>query len=220
MEYIDILNLNSMLTILGAMMSFRMILYLYEVKHTKKSFSIWDSLAYFLMLPNVVLLWFPLVDYKKFTRFYYNINEVEIYQRGITRILRGIVLVVLYRTVNFYFAIPSESVVDIYSLIQYVLVSYSFILRLGGILWISIGVLHLFGFNLPKVMDNFYLSTSFNDYWRRTNIYYKDFINKVFYNPSYFAFKKHGRVIEHWCRLNVHIGAAPTQKTELTDIEN
>lgn len=189
------LNINNMLTILGAMMSFRMILYLYELKYTKKSFSIWESFSYFLMLPNVVLLLFPIVDYKKFTRFYFNTNEVQIYQRGITRILRGIVLVILYRTVNFYFAIPSENVDDIYSLIQYVLLSYSVMLRLGGILWISIGILHLFGFNLPKIMDNFYLSTSFNDYWRRTNIYYKDFINKVFYNPSYFIFKKYGASI-------------------------
>ena len=187
LQYIAVPNSIDMLTILGAMILFRMILYLYEIKHTKKPTSIWFSLSYFLMIPNVVLLYFPVVDYKKFTRFYYNVDEVEIYQKGIARILRGILLLIIYRSINFYFAVPSEDVADVYSLIQFVLVSYSIMLRLGGILWIALGVLQLFGFNLPKIIggkrfDYIKLkSSSFNVYNR--NVFPKE-INRKYHKQS------------------------------------
>ena len=34
------------------------------------------------------------------------------------------------------------------------------------------------------------MATSFSDLWRRINIYWKDFVMKVFYFPIYFKFKK------------------------------
>jgi hypothetical protein len=51
-------------------------------------------------------------------------------------------------------------------------------------------MLHLFGFNLPVTHHLYFLSSSFTDFWRRINIYWKDFMLKVFYMPCYFKLRK------------------------------
>ena len=45
--------------------------------------------------------------------------------------------------------------------------------------------------NLPKVFDNYFIATSFVDLWRRINIYWRDFILKIFFYPIMFIYKKH-----------------------------
>jgi hypothetical protein len=68
--------------------------------------------------------------------------------------------------------------------------SYALILRLTGQYHLVVGILHLFGFELPRVMHLFGLATSFTDYWRRANVYWKDFILKVCYYPLYFSLRQ------------------------------
>ena len=53
-------------------------------------------------------------------------------------------------------------------------------------------MLHLFGFNLPETHHRYFLASSFTDFWRRINIYWKDFMMKVFYYPAYFRLRKLG----------------------------
>jgi hypothetical protein len=53
-------------------------------------------------------------------------------------------------------------------------------------------MLHLFGFNLPETNHRYLLSAGFTDFWRRINIYWKDFMLKVFYYPLYFKIKSWG----------------------------
>ena len=53
-------------------------------------------------------------------------------------------------------------------------------------------MLHLFGFNLPETQSLYYLASSFTDFWRRINIYWKDFMMKVFYYPAFFGLKRSG----------------------------
>jgi hypothetical protein len=57
------------------------------------------------------------------------------------------------------------------------------------------GILHLFGFNLPETHHSYFLASSFTDFWRRINIYWKDFMMKVFYYPAYFALRKRGETM-------------------------
>jgi hypothetical protein len=57
---------------------------------------------------------------------------------------------------------------------------------------VIIGLLHLFGFNLPRTHDRYLLASSFTDLWRRNNIYWKDFMQKVFYMPAYFRLGRLG----------------------------
>jgi len=51
-------------------------------------------------------------------------------------------------------------------------------------------MLHLYGFQLPRTHHNYLLATGFTDYWRRINIYWKDFMVRVFFNPVVFRLKR------------------------------
>jgi hypothetical protein len=53
-------------------------------------------------------------------------------------------------------------------------------------------VLHLFGFRLPETHYLYYLASSFSDFWRRINIYWKDFMMKLVYYPSFFRLRRYG----------------------------
>ena len=53
-------------------------------------------------------------------------------------------------------------------------------------------MLCLFGYDLPKTMDNYFLAGGFNDLWRRMNIYWKDFMMKLFYYPLFMRLRKKG----------------------------
>jgi hypothetical protein len=57
-----------------------------------------------------------------------------------------------------------------------------------------VGLLHLFGFNLPETHHRYLLAVSFTDFWRRINIYWKDFIMKIFFYPAYFRLKGLGPI--------------------------
>ena len=52
------------------------------------------------------------------------------------------------------------------------------------------GMLHLFGYQLPETHHHYLLATSFTDYWRRINIYWKDFMVRIFFNPVVFRLKR------------------------------
>ena len=51
-------------------------------------------------------------------------------------------------------------------------------------------MLHLFGFQLPETHHRYLLASSFTDYWRRINIYWKDFMVRVVFNPVAFRLKR------------------------------
>jgi D-alanyl-lipoteichoic acid acyltransferase DltB (MBOAT superfamily) len=178
--------------ILGSMFMFRMIVYLYDLKTRGAPFGLWRSLAYFFMIPNVFFPLFPLVDYKTFTRTHYNRDAVDIYQKGIDWIVRGVVQLILYRFIYQYVLIDPQEVTDAGGLARYLVANFLLYLRVSGNFHLIVGVLHLFGFNLSETHHRYLLASSFTDFWRRINIYWKDFIQKVFFYPVYFRFKKKG----------------------------
>ncbi len=182
---------SNVVTIVASLFMFRMIIYLYELKYEKTPTPLITRLAYFFLLPNLVFPIFPVVDYQTFKRTYYNQEESSIYLRGTRLMARGIFHLLLYRLIYTY-ALPSIQDVDtIFSLFHYIILTYVLILRLSGIFHFAIGILCLFGFNLPEVFNNYFLATGFEDYWQRIHVYWKDFIQKIFYYPIYFK-------IKHW----------------------
>ena len=56
--------------ILGAMFMFRMILYLYDLRHETEPVPLAQRLGYFFLLPNLCFPLFPVVDYRTFQRTY------------------------------------------------------------------------------------------------------------------------------------------------------
>src|SRR5262249_44381329 len=65
----------------------------------------------------------------------------------------------------------------------YLAANYLLYLRVSGQFHLACGLLHLFGFQLPETHHNYLLATGFTDYWRRINIYWKDFMVRGVFNP-------------------------------------
>jgi hypothetical protein len=178
--------------ILASMFMFRLVVYLYDMQHEETSFA--RAISYFFMLPNVCFPMFPVVDYRGFRRNYYDAEEHQIYQTGVDWMVRGIIQLILYRVIYYYWTIPPSEVVDPDSMTQYLVSNFLLYLRISGDFHLITGMLHLFGFNLIPTHHLYCLSSSFTDFWRRINIYWKDFMMKVFYYPLFFKLRKYGDV--------------------------
>ncbi len=179
--------------VVGAMFMLRLVIYLHDLEHSTQPVQWPLRLAYFFMLPNVVCMLFPLVDFRTFERNYYgDADESSIYQRGAQWVQRGVVHLVLYKLVYQFLVIDCTDVHTLGDLLQYIYTPFLLYLRVSGEFHIYAGMLRLFGFGLPETHHEYFLSSSFTDFWRRTNIYWKDFMLKVFYYPAYFRLRQWG----------------------------
>jgi hypothetical protein len=176
--------------VLGSILMFRLVVYLYDLKHAKQPPAVGQTLAYFFLLPNVVFPLFPVVDFATFCRTHYDRAPWEIYQQGLRWLLRGTTHLLLYRIVYQNLTLAPEEVATTGNLVQYLLSTFGLYLRVSGQFHVIIGLLHLFGFRLPETHHLFYLASSFTDFWRRINIYWKDFMMKVVFYPVYFPLRK------------------------------
>jgi hypothetical protein len=178
--------------ILGSMFMFRLCVYFYDLQTEKAPLSFSKTLSYFFLLPNVCFPLFPVVDYKTFRRTYYDDEAARIYRKGIRWILRGVVHLLIYRFVYYHATIAPSEVSSAFDLTRFLISNFMLYLRVSGQFHVAIGMLHLFGFNLPETHHLYYLASSFNDFWRRINIYWKDFMVKLFYYPAFFRLRKLG----------------------------
>jgi hypothetical protein len=179
--------------IFGSMFALRLMIYLYDLKHRRAPFSFWRSASYFFMLPNIVFPLFPVVDYQTLRRSHEEDKErARVFQKGIDWMVRGAVHLVLYRLIYQNLPIDSTSVADVGDLLRYFIWPFLLYLQVSGLFHLVIGMLRLFGFNLPETHHLFYLASSFTDFWRRINIYWKDFMMKVFYYPTFFGIRRIG----------------------------
>lgn len=176
--------------VLAAMFMFRMIVYLYELKHAQEPEKLIDTLSYFFLLPNACFLHFPVVDYRTFQRGYFAGEVHETQRAGLRMMFRGTVHLLLYRLIYHELLVPPEEVRDAIGLLGYLVCNYLLYLRVSGQFHTACGMLHLFGFQLPETHRNYLLATSFTDYWRRINIYWKDFMVRVVFNPVVFGLKR------------------------------
>jgi len=179
--------------VLASMFMFRLIVYLYEIRREKKPASLTERLAYFFMLPNVCFPLFPVVDFQTFRRTYYDHRDRhQIYQTGMLWLFRGAFHLILYRLVYYNLVIDGTEVQNRADLAQFLLWPFLLYLRISGTFHVICGLMHLFGFNLPETHKLYLLSSSFTDFWRRINIYWKDFIMTVIYYPLYFKLRRLG----------------------------
>ncbi len=175
--------------VLGSMFMFRLVLYLYDLKHRGPA-SPGIVLSYFFLLPNTVFLLFPVIDFQTFRRTYFDRPAMDIYAEGIHWIFRGLIHLVLYRLLYQYVTLSPGEVTSTAGIVQYLVGNYGLYLRVSGQFHVIVGLLHLFGFRLPETHRFFYLASSFSDLWRRINIYWKDFMQKMVYLPVVFSLKR------------------------------
>jgi alginate O-acetyltransferase complex protein AlgI len=149
-----------------------------------------DTLGYFFLLPNYCFMHFPVVDYRTMQRGYFAEDVHALQRRGLQMMLRGTVHLLCYRLVYHEMLIPAARVHDLASLCGYLVCNYLLYLQVSGQFHIACGMLQLFGFQLPETHHHYLLATGFTDYWRRINIYWKDFMVRVFFNPVVFRLKR------------------------------
>lgn len=187
-------DVTEMWVILGSMFMFRLMIYLYDLKHRTAPFSPARAISYFFLLPNACFPLFPVVDYKTFCSTYYNEEWVRVYQNGLRWMFRGVVQLLLYRIVYQFAPLDVSKLSSSLDAAGFMLGMYLLYLRVSGTFHLIVGLLHMFGFNLPETHHLFYFATSFTDFWRRINIYWKDFVMKLFFYPTHFKLRKMGTV--------------------------
>lgn len=178
--------------ILGSMFMFRTIVYMYDLSHASRRASPVATLAYFFMLPNACFPLFPVVDSEAFRRNYFTDDAYRTYQIGIDWMVRGVIHLLLYRYIYYDLTLAPVEVVTPAMLVQYLVTNFLLYLRVSGLFHLIVGMLYLFGFRLPETHHRYLLAASFTDFWRRINIYWKDFMQKVFYYPAVFRLKSLG----------------------------
>lgn len=197
-EYVDpywAAVMGSFWPVFGGLFMFRMMVYAYDLRQEKTRGTFLDYLAYFFILPNYYFLLFPVIDYQTMRSTYFSAEFHKQAQEGVRWIARGLSQLLIYRLI--YHLRPNPSPADVTSfggLVVTMVLTYLLYLRLSGQYHVIIGMMHLFGFNLPETHRRFLLSESLTDFWRRINIYWKDFMVKMFYYPLFFRLRRHGDI--------------------------
>jgi hypothetical protein len=176
--------------VLATMFMFRSMIYMYELKHTRAGETLVDTIGYFFLLPNFSFMHFPVVDYRTFQRGYFADDVHAIQRRGLEMMFRGTIHLLCYRLIYHDLLIPAAEVQGLRELLGYLVCNYLLYLRVSGQFHMACGMLHLFGHQLPETHHHYLLATGFTDYWRRINIYWKDFMVRLFFNPVVFRLKR------------------------------
>ncbi|HUG11057.1 MAG TPA: hypothetical protein VMM36_08585, partial [Opitutaceae bacterium] len=150
-----------------------------DLRHSKEPMGAARTVSYFFLLPNLTFPLFPVVDFATFRKTYYDRDALLIYQQGVQWMIRGIIHLLVYRWVYHYLVITPSDITNGFDLAQYVGANFLLYLRVSGQFHLIVGLLHLFGFRLPETHRFFFLAPSFTEFWRRINIYWKDFMMKV-----------------------------------------
>lgn len=177
--------------VVGSMFMFRLVCFLYETRRGAAMPPMVWSLSYFFLLPNVCFPLFPVIDFKTFRETWYREEEWITYQRGIKWIVRGLIHLLLYRFIKLYLVPKPYELRDLPTIAIFMATNYALYLQVSGQFHLITGLLHLFGFDLPRTHNLYFRASSFSDIWRRINIYWKDFMSKFFFYPSFYALRRH-----------------------------
>src|SRR5207253_6573456 len=164
----------------------------YDLTDPRVPFSPARAISYFFMLPNVCFPLFPVVDYEMFCSTYHNENWPRVYQTGLKWMFRGVVQLLLYRIIYQFAPLDVYKLSSALDVAGCMLGMYLLYLRISGTFHLIVGLLHMFGFNLPETHHLYLLASSFTDFWRRINIYWKDFVMKLFFYPIHFKLRRVG----------------------------
>jgi alginate O-acetyltransferase complex protein AlgI len=185
--------LDSFWPVFGAIFMFRMIVYMYDMKHQAGPASLKGYLSYFFLLPNYYFFLFPVVDHQTFQKGYFKRDIHTVAQQGVWWIFRGTTHLLLYRVIYQWqsrFSPPNVTVAT--AVVAKIVFSYLLYLRISGQFHVIAGMLCLFGYDMPETNRRYFLAHSINDFWRRANIYWKDFMVKIIYFPAYFKLRRKG----------------------------
>jgi len=180
----------------GALFIFRIVVYIYDLSHSREPARLLPFLSYFFQLPNYLVPFLPVIDFQTMRHTYYQRDIHDIAQQGIRWMTRGVIQLALYRLVVYFNdSYLPDRVTSPGALIATVALTYLLYLNVSGHFHIVIGMLHLFGYDLPETNHRYLLASSVLDFWRRINIYWKDFMVKIVYFPVYFKLRRKGDLL-------------------------
>lgn len=168
-------------TVVGTMFMFRLAIYAYELNIAERRPSLSTTYAYFFAFPSAYFPLFPVLDCRAFERL--SETPLKTYDKGLHWIAKGLVQVVLYRVIYHFIYLPAPQVADGAGLARHIFGNYGLYLHVSGHFHCIAGILCLFGWDLPETNRDYGLAESFTDYWRRVNIYWKNLMTKLFYQP-------------------------------------
>jgi len=180
--------------LVGSVFLFRLPIWLYDRRHMRAPPRLADFLAYCFMLPNWGLLLFPVVDFHTQRKSFLAREQGKVAQEGLLSIARGVLHLAIYvRLYNSDAVAPDPfEITGPLALLACMVRVYLLYLRLSGTFHFVIGLLQLFGYDLPPTHRAWLLSSSLTDFWRRINIYWKDFMVKLVWFPCYFRWRRSG----------------------------
>jgi hypothetical protein len=181
--------------VLASMFMFRLVIYFQAIHQQQAPRSLIWSAAYLFVLPNVCYPLFPVVDYGTFIRTHFDADHFRIYDRGIRYMLRGITHLLVYRLMFYEVVLDSGYLNNLSEVCRYVVGTFLLYVKVSGQFHLIMGLLGLFGFRLPETNHLYFLASSPTDFWRRINIYWKDFMLKLAYYPSFFWLRRYGNTV-------------------------
>jgi hypothetical protein len=178
--------------VFGSMIMFRLIVFLIDTRRGADRPPLALAVGYFFPLQNLSFLFFPILDFKTFRDTYRADAGWRGAQAGVGWVATGLLHLLGYRVVKYYLLPAPSDLGDLPHVALFLAAGYALYLHVSGYFHVITGVFHLFGFHLPRTHHHFFLASSFTDVWRRINIYWKDFMAKVFFQPAFFALRGWG----------------------------
>lgn len=175
---------------LGSILMFRMVIILYDLKYDFSLKDKFGSWSYFFSFPQLFFPVMPILDHKQFLNGRNEKDEFHLYDKALVQFSTGVFLFAVYKIINQVFSPSVYEIVDFSGLMLYIVSKSVILFKLVGVFIFSIGFLSMFGVNLPSSFGFFPLASTFRDYWKDVNRFWRDFILKIIYYPLFFKLKK------------------------------
>lgn len=171
--------LHTVVPVLGSWFMFRGWLFLRQAKQRKFS----EALAYFFLFPNAFYLLFPVIDFNRFQKTLTAPAHRATFDCGVHSIVRGLIQLWAYQLFYLYW-VPSHTETG-WDAVRLLTVAFPLYLQLSGQFHLIVGALGVAGIGLPPTHFNFFLARGLVDFWKRINIYWKDFLSSQIYFPAW-----------------------------------
>jgi hypothetical protein len=175
--------------VFGSAFSFRIFPYLYEARYFKARPSLHDFVRYFFMMPGFKL---QTVDFQKLGQSFYQRDINVVAQQGMRWIARGALQYTVWTFTHdkVHWVTSPNKHLSALGVLAHLCLVYTLYLSVSSRIHVFVGILHLFGYDLPEPYRWFAFAHSPLDFWRRANIYWKDIMLKVVFMPVYFSLRK------------------------------
>ncbi len=177
--------------VFGSAFMFQIVLFLYDAKHSTARVSLREFLRYFFPLP-VFKLAGPILDYQGLRQSAYARRIQEVAPQGARWIALGVIQFAVFTVLSprLSYARDASDPRSVYLVAGNLVIAYATYLEAPAVIHVFVGILKLFGYDLPQPYRWFALAHSPLDFWRRVNTYWRDAMMKVVFFPTYFALRK------------------------------